>query len=197
MNIAYIRVSHVDQNWDRQLEAMKPYEIDKFFKEKTSGKNTDRPQLKAMLEFAREGDTIYIIDFSRLARNTRDLLRMTDSFVEKGIGLISIKENFDITTPEGRLWLTMLGAFYEFERTNSLERQREGIALAKARGAFRGRKKIGFPENWEDVYSRWQRREIKAKAAMKELGLNQTTYYNLKREYEQKQQSAQAASAGA
>ena len=187
MRIAYIRVSHVDQNWDRQLEAIKPCKVEKIFKEKVSGKNADRPQLKAMLEFAREGDAIYVEDFSRLARSVEDLLRIVSTLKEKGVELVSLKERIDSSTPGGKLQLTMIGAINEFERANTLERQREGIALAKARGVYKGRKKIDFPPNWEEVYLRWQRRELTATAAMKELRLKSNTFYKLKAEYEKKQ----------
>lgn len=110
---------------------MKRYDIEKWFIEKVSGKDTNRPKLKEMLNFAREGDTIHIHDFSRLARSTKDLLNIVELLNEKGITLISNKENIDTSTPTGKLMLTMIGAINEFERTNLLERQREGIAIAK------------------------------------------------------------------
>lgn len=127
MNIAYVRVSTVEQNEERQLEGLKKYNIEKWFNEKVSAKDTNRPKLKELLEFAREGDTVYIWDFSRLARSTKDLLDIVDIMNDKGINLISIKENLDTTTATGKLMLTMIGAINEFERANLLERQREGI----------------------------------------------------------------------
>ncbi len=102
MNIAYIRVSTVEQNEARQLEGLKKYDIDKIFEEKVSAKDTNRPQLKAMLDFAREGDTIYVWDFSRLARSTKDLLNIVEQLESKKINLKSIKENLDTSTPTGK-----------------------------------------------------------------------------------------------
>lgn len=124
MNIAYIRVSTVEQN-----EAMKQYRIDKVYQEKVSAKNTDRPKLQEMLNYAREGDTIYVADFSRLARSTKDLLELVELLESKGIQLVSIKENIDTSTVTGRLMLKMISAINDFERENMLERQREGIAM--------------------------------------------------------------------
>ena len=108
--IAYVRVSTIEQNPKRQQEALKKYNIDKWFIEKLSGKNTDRPQLKLMLDYARENDTIYIESFSRLARNTKDLLNIIENLNSNNIQVISIKENLDTSTPTGKLMLTMIGA---------------------------------------------------------------------------------------
>lgn len=124
-NIAYIRVSTVEQETARQSEIMKKYNIDKTFIEKVSAKDTNRPKLQEMIEFVREGDTIYIVDFSRLARNVKDLLDIVETLNIKGVKLISIKENLDTATPQGKLMLTLLGAIYEFERAIILERQKE------------------------------------------------------------------------
>ena len=137
-NIAYVRVSTVDQNEQRQIEALEKYNIDKWFTEKVSGKNTKRPQLQAMLDYVREGDTIHIHDLSRLARNTKDLLEIVEKLEGKKVSLVSNHENIDSSTPTGKLMLTMIGAIAEFERANLLERQREGIAIAKAEGKYRG-----------------------------------------------------------
>ena len=144
MNVAYVRVSTVDQNEDRQIEALKKHNIEKWYTEKVSGKNTNRPQLKEMLDFVREGDTIYIHDFSRLARSTKDLLDIVEQLTEKGVHLVSNKENIDSSTPTGKLMLTMIGAIAEFERTNLLERQREGIAVAKKKWVYKGRKAVSI-----------------------------------------------------
>ena len=133
MNVAYVRVSTVEQNEARQIEALKPHGIDKWFTEKISGKNTQRPQLQAMLDFVREGDTVFIHDFSRLARSTKDLLTLVEQLQNKGVHLISNKENLDTSTPTGKLMLTMIAAINEFERANTLERQREGIAMQQLR----------------------------------------------------------------
>lgn len=185
MKIAYVRVSSVEQNEARQKEGLQSYNIEKWFTEKVSAKNTDRPELKRMIDFAREGDTVYVWDFSRLARSTKDLLDLVDEMQVKGIHLVSVKENLDTSTPQGRLMLTMLGAIYEFERANLLERQREGIAIAKQEGKYKGRKKINFPESWDDVYPRWKSRELKGNEAMERLGLKRNTFYKLVNEYEE------------
>ena len=150
-NIAYIRVSTIDQNEARQVAALKPFNIDKWFIEKISGKNTDRPKFTEMMNYIREGDTIYIKDFSRLSRSTRDLLNIIDELKNKEIRLISLKENLDTSTPTGKLMLTMIAAINEFERTNLLERQKEGIKIAKEKGVYKGRKPIEKPLNWCEV----------------------------------------------
>lgn len=184
MNIAYIRVSTIEQNEGRQVQGLKKYNIDKWFIEKVSAKDTNRPELQNMLDYAREGDTIYIHSLDRLARSTKDLLEMVEQLQEKGIHLVSNKESIDTSTPTGKLMLTMIGAIAEFERANLLERQREGIAIAKAKGKFKGRKKIGFPSNWEEVYKKYKTREITANKAMELLGLKRNTFYKLKKEFE-------------
>lgn len=174
MQIAYIRVSTVEQNEQRQIEAMKKYSIEKWFVEKVSAKDTNRPKLQEMLEFVREGDTLHIHDFSRLARSTKDLLEIVDTLNRKGVALISNKESIDTSTPTGKLMLTMVGAINEFERTNLLERQREGIAIAKRNGVYQGRKPISIPD-FEFHYSRYRNREITKTQLAKELGISRPT----------------------
>lgn len=196
MNIAYVRVSTVEQHEDRQIKELEKYNIEKWFIEKVSAKDTNRPELNNMMgfinnfyEFNKRLDnkqelTIYIKDFSRLARSTMDLLKIVQELNNKGIKLISIKESFDTSTPTGRLMLTMMAAINEFERTNMLERQREGIAIAKTKGAYKGRKKIDYPKNWKEVYEEWKQRKITGASAMKQLGLKRNTFYKLIKEYE-------------
>ena len=143
MKRAYVRVSTVEQNEDRQIEGLKRHGVDKWYTEKVSGKNTkDRKQFQLMLSELEEGDIVLVHDLSRLARSTKDLLEIVDILNEKHVSLVSNKENIDTNTPTGRLMLTMIGAIAEFERTNLLERQREGIAIAKRKGAYQncGRK---------------------------------------------------------
>lgn len=142
MKIAYVRVSSIDQNEARQVEALEKYGIERWYTEKISGKDANRPKLLEMLEYVREGDTIHIHDLSRLARSTADLLVIVDLLTKKGVHLVSNKENIDSSTPTGKLMLTMIGAINEFERTNILERTREGIAIAKRKGVYKGRKPI-------------------------------------------------------
>lgn len=182
--IAYVRVSTIEQDDARQKESLKIYSIDKYFVEKASAKDTKRPQLQAMLDYVREDDTIYIKDFSRLARSTKDLLEIVETLKIKGIKLISLKENLDSNTSTGKLMLTMIGAIYEFERTNLLERQREGIAIAKQNGKYKGRKEINHPDNWKIIYSMWKQRELTGKEAMRRLNLKTNTFYKLVKEWE-------------
>lgn len=182
MNIAYVRVSTVEQNEDRQIEALKKHNIEKWYTEKISGKNTDRPKLKEMLEFAREGDTIYIHDFSRLARSTKDLLDIVEQLNSKGIHFVSNKEAIDTSTPQGKLMLTMIGAIAEFERANLLERQKEGIAIAKRKGVYKGRRATVIP-NFEGHYQRYINREISKSKLAQELNVSRPTLDKMIAEY--------------
>lgn len=183
MDVAYIRVSTVEQNEQRQIDAMQMYNIEKWFIEKVSGKDTNRPQLKAMLDFVREGDTIHVHDFSRLARSTKDLLDIVERLNSKGVVLVSNKENIDSSTPTGKLMLTMIGAIAEFERTNLLERQREGIAIAKEKGVYKGRKEIRI-DNFKSYYLKYKHREYTKSALARELGISRPTLDKLIRDYE-------------
>lgn len=176
MRVAYVRVSTVEQNEERQVKGLEKHNIDKWFMEKVSAKDTNRPQLQAMLEFVREGDTVYIHDFSRLARSTKDLLEIVEYLNNKGVRLISNKENLDSNTSTGKLMLTMIGAIAEFERANMLERQREGIAVAKEHGAYKGRKAIEIDDNkFEIEYNRYMSREITKTELAKRLGVSRPT----------------------
>lgn len=177
MRVAYIRVSTVEQNEARQVEALKHFDIEKWYIEKVSGKDTKREQLQLMLDFVREGDEIFVMDFSRLSRSVQDLLDIVDLLNGKKVKLVSIKENLDTSTPTGKLMLTVIGAIAEFERMNILERQREGIAIAKREGRYKGRKAMEL-ENWDEVYSSWKAGEITAVAAAKLLGINRGTFYS-------------------
>ena len=183
MNIAYVRVSTVEQNEARQVEGLKKHNIDKWFTEKISAKDVNRPQLQAMLEFAREGDTVFIHDFSRIARSTKDLLAIVETLNAKGVHLVSNKENIDTSTPTGKLMLTMIGAINEFERMNLLERQREGIALAVHDGKYNGRKEVQI-EDFNSHYERYMRREVNKAQLAKELNISRPTLDKLIREHE-------------
>lgn len=183
MVLAYVRVSTEEQNEARQVEALKQYGIDKWFIEKISGKSMNRPKLQELLEFAREGDTIRVHDFSRLARSTADLLQIVELLEAKGVSLISSKENIDTGTATGRLMLTMIAAIAEFERQNLLERQKEGIALAKTEGKYKGRKTVEVPD-FEKHYQRYQRREISKAALARELKISRPTLDRLIAEHD-------------
>ncbi len=187
MNIAYVRVSSTDQNQARQVEGLQKYGIEKWFEETISAKDTNRPELKNMIEFAREGDTIHVLDFSRLARSTQDLLNLVDMMQKKRINLISAKENLDTNTPTGKLMLTMIAAINQFERENLLERQREGIAIAKRQGKFKGRRPINISEkDFNENYEKYLRREINKVQFSKNLGVTRPTLDKLIREYKEK-----------
>lgn len=180
MKVAYIRVSTAEQNETRQIKAMQDKGIEKFFTEKVSGKDTNRPQLKAMLEFVREGDTVCIHDFSRLARSTKDLLEIVEQLNNKGVTLISNKENIDTSTPTGKLMLTMIGAIAEFERANLLERQKEGIEIAKREGKYKGRQVLTIEEyEFERWYSVYKRREINKSELAERLHISRPTLNKL------------------
>ena len=175
MNIAYVRVSTVEQNEARQLEALEKYNIDKWFTEKVSAKDTNRPQLQAMLDFAREGDTVYIHEFSRLARSTKDLLEIVEELNNKGVQLVSNKENLDTSTPTGKLMLTMIGAIAEFERQQILERQKEGIAIAKKEGKFKGRQVKAIDEEiFSKYYAEYKLRRINKTQLAEKLNISQS-----------------------
>lgn len=187
MKICYIRVSSVDQDISRQQYAMQGKGIEKYFIEKVSGKDMNRPQLNAMLEFAREGDVIYIHDLSRLARNTADLLTIIEKLEGKNISLVSNKESIDTSTATGRLMTTMIAAIYEFERAILRERQLEGIAIAKAAGGkYTGRQRIPKPDNWGEVISKFKCRLISAKKAQEQLNLKPNVFYNFLKEEKRK-----------
>ncbi len=175
-NLGYVRVSTIEQNDARQKEALAKYNIDKWFEEKVSGKDTNRRKLQAMLDYCREGDTIYIHDFSRLARSTKDLLAIVEELREKGVHLVSNKESLDTDTPTGRLMLTMIAAIAEFERQNLLERQREGIAIAKRDGKYKGgqKKKIDW-ENFERYYAEYKERKINKRQMAARLNVSRPT----------------------
>ncbi len=183
MNVAYVRVSTVEQNEARQVEALKKQSIEKWFIEKVSGKDTNRPQLQAMLDYVREGDMIFIHDFSRLARSTKDLLSIVDKLMLKDVHIVSNKENIDSSTPTGKLMLTMIGAIAEFERQNMLERQREGIAIAQREGKFKGGqvKKIDN-KTWEQSYNQYMQRELTKAAFAKKLNISRPTLNKLLKE---------------
>ena len=185
-NIAYIRVSTIEQNTGRQHEdfTAKGIVLDKVFEEKLSGKNTDRPQLQAMLAYLREGDTLYVESFSRLARSTRDLLNIVNTLTEKGVSFVSLKENVDTTTSQGKFMLTVFAGLYELERDNILERQREGIDLALKEGRPYGRPSATLSATFSKNYQLWKQGELKAVDFMKRENIPKSTFYKLVKRYE-------------
>ena len=174
--IGYVRVSSFDQNPERQLENIS---LNKVFTDKASGKDTKRPELEALLAFAREGDTVVVHSMDRLARNLDDLRRLVQMLTKRGIRIEFVKEGLHFTgedSPMANLLLSVMGAFAEFERALIRERQREGIALAKKRGAYRGRKKALSPEQVADLRQRAAAGEQKA-ALAREFGISRETLY--------------------
>lgn len=179
--IGYIRVSSFDQNPERQLEQV---QVDKQFTDKASGKDTLRPELDALLAFAREGDTVVVHSMDRLARNLDDLRSLVQKMTKRGIRIEFIKECLTFTgedSPMANLMLSVMGAFAEFERALIRERQREGIALAKQRGAYRGRKKSLSDIQVVELKRRIAEGEQKATIA-RDLGISRETLYQYLRE---------------
>ena len=184
--IGYVRVSTEEQNTARQEEILKEAGCDKIFVDKMSGKDTNRPQLQKMLEYVREGDVLYVESISRLARSTRDLLNLIDQLQQKDVAFESQKEKIDTTTPQGKFMLTVFAAMADLEREQIRQRQKEGIAIAKAAGKYKGRLEIFVDSiQFEDLYKKWKSGEITQKYMCKKLGMSRTTLYNRIRKYEQ------------
>ena len=174
--IGYVRVSTEEQNTARQEIQMQ--DVDKLYIEKVSGKSTQRPELKKMMEYIREGDTVVVESISRFARNTKDLLSLVEELTQKGVAFVSLKESIDTATPQGQFMLTVFGAMAQLERDCILQRQREGIAIAKAEGKYKGRQPIAVDEEtFKQQCSLWRSGEITATEAMKRLNLKPNTFY--------------------
>ena len=185
--IGYARVSTVEQNEARQLVAFEGYseKITKTFIDKMSGKDTNRPQLQAMLDYVREGDIVVVAEFSRLARSTRDMLQIVQELTDKGVGLISLKEAVDTQQPTGRFMLTVFAALAELERETILQRQREGIAIAKQQGKYKGRKPIPFNEDkFRAECNKWRNGEQTAVATMRKLDIKRNRFYQIVKKLE-------------
>lgn len=181
--LGYCRVSTAGQNLSRQEVTMKEYKVEKVFAEKISGKDANRPKLQEMLEFVREGDTVVVHDFSRLARSTVDLLSIVELLKSKGVTLISAKENFDTSTSTGMLMVSLIASINCFQRACILENQREGIAIAKAEGKYKGRKPIEV-EDFDIYYDEYMSRKISKGKLAKKLGVSRPTLNKLFTEYE-------------
>ena len=174
--IGYIRVSSFDQNPERQLEHVG---LSRVFSDKASGKDTRRPQLESLLAFVRQGDTVVVHSMDRLARNLDDLRRIVQDLTKRGVRIEFLKEHLVFTgedSPMANLMLSVMGAFAEFERALIRERQREGIALAKQRGAYRGRKRSLNDEQVAEMRQRVEAGESKAKVA-RDFGISRETVY--------------------
>lgn len=184
MKVGYVRESTIEQNEAVQLKKMEEHGVEKVFIEKKSGSNMERPALLDMLDYIREGDEVNVYELSRLARSTKDLLTIVESIESKRASLNCFKESIDTSTASGKLMLTMLAAIYQFERENMLERQREGIAIAKAEGKYKGRKSKEIEGGIGEHYRRYMAREISKPALAKELGISRPTLDRMFREYE-------------
>lgn len=176
MKIGYVRVSTEEQNTARQEIMLRELGVDELFIDKASGKNADRPELRRMMEYVRRGDTVIVESISRFARNTRDLLDLVEHLTEKQVEFVSRKEAIDTTTPTGKFMLTVFAAVAELEREYILQRQREGIAIAKTQGKYRGKAAKDYPD-FERVVARWRSGEITAVQAMNLLGMSKTRFY--------------------
>lgn len=176
MKIGYVRVSTEEQNTARQEIMLRELGVDELFVDRASGKNADRSELNRMMNFVRRGDTVIVESISRFARNTRDLLDLVERLTEKQVEFVSRKEAIDTTTPTGKFMLTVFAAVAELEREYILQRQREGIAIAKQQGKYRGRPPKVYPD-FERIAARWQKGEITAVQAMKQLGMSKTRFY--------------------
>lgn len=187
MLIGYARTSSLDQNEERQIIILikKGVEKENIFLDKKSGKDTDREAFKNMLNFCRKGDAVITESISRIARNTKDFLNTMDYLKQKQVEFISIKENIDTSTPTGKFMLTVFSAMYELERDNIRDRQREGIAIRKAKGLYRGKSKMQIDKNeFTKVVKHWREGEITAVSAMNKLNLKPNTFYRRVKEWD-------------
>ena len=196
MKVGYIRVSSKEQNTARQEILMEQLGVDKVYLEKVSGKNTNRPELKAMLEFVREGDTVVVESISRFARNTKDLLELIEILQEKKVEFISQKEAIDTTTPTGKFMLTIFGAVSELERSYILQRQREGIDAmpidsktgkrkSSKTGKLTGRPSMKYPKDWTKIYNQYITKELNVKQICKLYDIPRSSFYVLVDRYKQ------------
>lgn len=176
MKIGYVRVSTPEQNTVRQEVLMEQLQVDRIFMDCLSGKDQNRPQLQKMMEFVREGDTVVVESISRFARNTRDLLELVERLREKQVGFVSCKEAIDTATPAGQFMLTVFAAVAQLERDYLLQRQREGIVIAKEQGKYRGRVPRCYPQ-LSVIAARWRAGEVTAAQAARQLGMSRATFY--------------------
>ena len=186
MKIFYYRCSTDDQNPERQIRMAKDEGCERVFSDMLSGKDKNRPGLDEMLKFVRSGDVIITESISRIARNTKDFLSIIDDLNKKEVGFISKKEAIDTSTPQGKFMLTVFAAMSELERSQILQRQAEGIAIAKEKGLYKGR----VPKNvdmylFENLYKQWKAGEIKQKYMMNKLGVSRSKLYHLIKTYEE------------
>lgn len=184
MKVGYVRVSTKEQNTARQDELMNQLGVEKCYTDKMSGKNMERPELRKMMDFVREGDILIVESISRFARSTKDLLNLMEELEQKSVQFISQKESIDTSTPQGRFVLKIFGALAELERENILERQAEGIAIAKAEGRMSGRPKKAV-DTFVSAYNDVKAGKLSAAKAARQLGISRSTWYRKVGEYEE------------
>lgn len=185
MKIGYMRVSSSSQKLDRQEVIMEKLSVDRIYVDVQSGKNTSRPELQRMLSEIQNGDTLIVESISRFARNTKDLLNLIEKLDEKGVKFVSQKENIDTESATGKFMLTIFGAVAQLERDYLLQRQKEGIAIAKAKGKYRGRKAIEIDEKkFQRLYKEWKSEKLSSKHFMLDLGIKPNTFYRRVAEFE-------------
>ena len=178
MRVGYVRVSSVEQNEERQIVELKQKaDVEKFFVDKLSSKSSNRPNFDEMMNFLREGDELIVSEFSRLARSTTDLLNIVDSLTKKDVKVRSLKEQLDTSTPQGRFMLTIFGAIVEFERELILQRQKEGIQLAKAAGKYKGRNSKKRPKDFDFYKQGYYDRQSTVTEIAKHYKVSRPTVY--------------------
>ena len=183
MRVGYVRVSSVEQNEERQIVELKQKaDVEKFFVDKISSKSSNRPKFDEMMNFLREGDELIVSEFSRLARSTTDLLNIVDSLTKKDVKVLSLKEQLDTSTPQGRFMLTIFGAIAEFERELILQRQREGIQIAKAAGKYKGRNSKKRPKDFDFYKQGYYARQYTVTEIAKHYKVSRPTVYKWLRE---------------
>jgi DNA invertase Pin-like site-specific DNA recombinase len=192
--IGYARVSTQEQNEGRQTEALEALGVDKLYIDKCSGKDAARPQLSALRGYVREGDTVVVTEYSRLARSVRDLLNIWDELNEKGVKLRSLKENIDTSSPRGEFMLTVFAGLAEFERKMILQRQSEGIKLAKNQGKYKGRQPLPFDEKlFRREVEIWKKGEQTARETMRHLDMKPNRFYRKVKELYGKEKGGQSS----
>ena len=182
MRIGYVRVSTSEQKTERQETSLQDLGVERIFIDKASGKTADRPALKKMMDYIRDGDIVVVESISRFARSARDFLNLMERLSEKDAAFISKKEAIDTATPAGRFMLTVFAAVAELEREYIRDRQREGIEIARKMGKYRGRKPGDYP-GFEQLLAQSKCGEITAVSAMRKLGMSKTTWYRKAREF--------------
>lgn len=180
MLVGYSRVSTVEQNEARQIEKLKELGCEKIYIDKCSGKNTNRPEFNKMMDYVRDGDVVYVTEWSRLSRSTMDLLTTLNTLENKGVVVKSIKEDFDTSTPQGKLILTVFAAISQFERELILQRQAEGISIAKQQGKYKGRKRNTYDDELlEKCISGLADKTMSISEVARQLNVTRQTVYNM------------------